>query len=244
MNVQTSATTNCSVAFKKTLWVLGLGLWVAACKSQPSYVEQHSIADFDYRKRHPIIVTEAPENFDIPVSGELRNLNAATKTAVAAFGQEAKVDGNGIVEVLVPSGSANETAVRTVSPQIREALKNGGVSHDRIIMRSYTVSDMAASAPVRLSFMRIKGVVRNCGDWPDAMSGDSQNRDYHNFGCASQANLAAMVDNPNDLLRPRPLGPNDPARTNEILANNRTGDLTAGQYGAGVGTNVSSVAQN
>ncbi|KZK75503.1 Pilus biogenesis CpaD protein [Pseudovibrio sp. W64] len=239
-----SPTLKCVGKLREVSVVLGTVAMLGACQSQPSYVEHQSIADFDYRKRHPIVITEAPENFDIPVAGEMRNLNGSMKTAVAAFGKQADIDGNGFVEVLVPSGSGNEAAAKAISPQIRTALKKGGVAANHIVMRSYAVSDMSASAPVRLSFMRVKGIVRDCGNWPDAMISNHQNTDYHNFGCATQANLAAMVDNPTDLLRPRPLGPNDPSRTNEILANNRSGDLTAGQYGAGVGTNVSSVAQN
>ncbi|QUS56449.1 CpaD family pilus assembly protein [Pseudovibrio brasiliensis] len=237
-------TSKCGTAKSKSTLMFGVLFLVAACQSKPSYVEQQSITDFDYRKRHPIVLTEAPENFDIPVAGEMRNLNGSLKVAVAAFGQEAKNDGSGFVEVLVPSGSANEAAVRAISPQIRAALKDGGVVADHIVMRSYTVSDLAATAPVRLSFMRVKGSVRDCGNWPDGMASDSQNLDYHNFGCASQANLAAMVDNPTDLLRPRPMGPTDPVRTNVILAKHRTGEVTAGQYETGVGTSVSAVANN
>ncbi|KZL21992.1 Pilus biogenesis CpaD protein [Pseudovibrio axinellae] len=244
MNIRLSPTLKCGIWLKASVAVLGALFLLAACKAQPSYVEQHSLADFDYRKRHPIVISEVPENFDIPVGGEMRNLNGSLKIAVAAFAQQSEQDGNGFVEVLVPSGSANETAVRAVSPQIRTALKNGGLDHDRIIMRTYPVGDMAASAPVRLSFMRVKGVVRDCGNWPDAMRSNTQNTDYYNFGCASQANLAAMVDNPADLLGPRPMGPNDPARTNVILTKNRAGEVTAGEYATGVGTSVSGVAQN
>ena len=234
----------CRTPLKNSIILVGAVLLLAACKSQPSYVDEYSITDFDHRKRHPIVISEVPDNFDIPVAGDMRNLNGSLKPAISAYGQEAKTDGNGFVEVLVPSGSANEAAVRAISPHIRTALRNGGVGHDRIIMRTYPVSDLSASAPVRLSFMRVKGVVRDCGNWPDGMRSDDRNRDYYNFGCATQANLAAMVANPTDLLRPRPMGPGDPARTNEILARSRAGEITAGQYESGVGANVSSVAQN
>ncbi|KZL15668.1 MULTISPECIES: CpaD family pilus assembly protein [Pseudovibrio] len=244
MSTLLSPTFKCVTKLKAASVVLSTIVMLGACQSQPSYVEQQSIVDFDYRKRHPIVITEAPENFDIPVAGEMRKINGSMKTAVAAFGQQASIDGNGFVEVLVPSGSGNEAAVRAVSPQIRTALKKGGVAADHIVMRSYAVSDMAASAPVRLSFMRVKGVVRDCGNWPNAMLGDNQNADYYNFGCATQANLAAMIDKPNDLLRPRPLGPGDPARTNVILTNNRSGAVTAGEYKTGVGATISAIGQN
>ena len=29
------------------------------------------------------------------------------------------------------------------------------------------------------------------------------NKQYHNFGCANQRNLASIVDNPSDLVQPR-----------------------------------------
>ncbi len=215
-------------------------LVLAACQTKPSYVEKHSIADFDYRKRHPILISEVPENLDIPVSGDVRTINGSMKNAVAAFGRQSKEDGNGFVEVLVPSGSANEAAVRAISPQIRAALKDGGVSASHIVMRTYPVSDMSASAPVRLSFMRMRSVVRNCGNWPNAMNGTPENGDYHNFGCATQANLAAMVDQPADLLRPRPQTPADAERTKVILTKNREGQATPGKYIYGVGAQVSS----
>jgi len=45
--------------------------------------------------------------------------------------------------------------------------------------------------------------------WPDDLGpsannpGYLENKPYYNFGCANQANLAAMVDNPSDLVQPR-----------------------------------------
>ena len=52
-----------------------------------------------------------------------------------------------------------------------------------------------------------------CGLWPagprplDRQPGYNENKQYHNFGCATQRNLAAMVDNPADLEQPRPESP-------------------------------------
>ena len=60
--------------------------------------------------------------------------------------------------------------------------------------RSTTPSSIATAGP--------------CGLWPNdlGVSVDSdyiENRSYWNLGCASQRNLAAMVDNPADLVQPR-----------------------------------------
>ncbi len=47
-----------------------------------------------------------------------------------------------------------------------------------------------------------------CGLWPDDLgpSNDMKhfdNQPYYNLGCATQRNLAAMVENPADLVQPR-----------------------------------------
>jgi pilus assembly protein CpaD len=41
----------------------------------------------------------------------------------------------------------------------------------------------------------------------DQEQGYFENKPYYNFGCAYQRNLAAMVDNPSDLVQPRPKRP-------------------------------------
>jgi pilus assembly protein CpaD len=63
-------------------------------------------------------------------------------------------------------------------------------------------------APVRVSYPKIVAQAGPCGMWPKDI-GPSANRDYFenqewwNFGCANQRNLAAMVDDPADLVQPR-----------------------------------------
>ena len=54
----------------------------------------------------------------------------------------------------------------------------------------------------------MKAVAGPCGLWPDDLgpSYDEkhyENREYYNFGCASQRALASMVAEPADLVQPR-----------------------------------------
>ena len=70
-----------------------------------------------------------------------------------------------------------------------------------------------------------------------------QNRHYESFGCATQQNLAAMVDNPLDLLYPRGMTPADAARRATVLDKYRRGESftsdlskeTGGSVATGVG---------
>jgi len=64
-------------------------------------------------------------------------------------------------------------------------------------------------AAIRLSYPRISAIAGPCGLWPDDIGpsiknkGYYENKPYHNFGCSYQRNMAAMVDNPADLVQPR-----------------------------------------
>ena len=68
---------------------------------------------------------------------------------------------------------------------------------------------------------------KDCGSWPKDLTETSRNAQYENFGCAQQANLAAMVANPRDLERPRKQSPSDATRRSNVIDKYRQGEATA-----------------
>ena len=67
--------------------------------------------------------------------------------------------------------------------------------------------------PFALSFVGVTAMTDQCGQWPeDLMMNSMANKNWHNFGCASQNNLAAQIANPNDLFTPRGETPIDAER--------------------------------
>jgi pilus assembly protein CpaD len=66
-----------------------------------------------------------------------------------------------------------------------------------------------------------------------------ENQPPWNFGCASQRNLAAMVDNPADLVQPRGETPADVTRRTQVMGAYRQGQPTGTQYPA---TDMSTIA--
>ncbi|MGA8919494.1 MAG: CpaD family pilus assembly lipoprotein, partial [Pseudolabrys sp.] len=65
---------------------------------------------------------------------------------------------------------------------------------------------------------------------PSLKSGFIENRPYWNLGCASQRNLAAMVDNPADLLQPRGEVPPYAPRRTVVLDRYKKGENPSGTY--------------
>ncbi len=60
---------------------------------------------------------------------------------------------------------------------------------------------VAPEGAVRLIVRRASAAVPGCPDWREKAENNGQGAASSNFGCAANANLAAMVANPDDLVR-------------------------------------------
>ena len=89
---------------------------------------------------------------------------------------------------------------------------------------------------IRLSYPKISAVAGPCGLWPEDLgpsildTGYNENKHYYNFGCATQRNLAAMIDNPADLEQPRSETPAYTARRTTCFDKYRKGEPTTTTY--------------
>ncbi len=186
----------------------------------------------DYRTNHPIIISEKEQTMDIPVASSSYALTLADRSAVSGFSARFKSSANGAIRIMVPSGSANEVAARKISRAIIGQLKKNGIPSQRIIMAPYYAASHSSSAPIRLSYSAIKAGVDGCGQWPADLAADPENRNYHNFGCATQNNLAEMVANPSDLLGPRGSTPIDAERRLKVIEAYRKSPVPSREYEA------------
>ncbi len=181
-----------------------LMLALAACNQKGQALTDGLPVD-GYRTAYPIAVTEAPQTLDIPVGTGTGGLSPELRAVVADFGADAARNATGPVVVMTPAGSINQTAADYLARQIRTTLKQSGVAPTYMRSQTYAVADPRVPAPIRLGFTRIRAVSPPCGRWTTDIMPDNQKKgdDGAEFGCATQANLAAMVENPNDLLMPR-----------------------------------------
>ncbi|MEM9732174.1 MAG: CpaD family pilus assembly protein [Pseudomonadota bacterium] len=171
-----------------------------------------------YKTRHPIIIDEKEQVLDVPVASGSFDLPRATYSAIEGYANTFRRQASGTITIMVPSGSPNEAAARAVSHRIIGSIETAGVSRTRVRMARYDASQHGTSAPIRLSYRAVKASVTGCGKWDkDLVTDTSENENYHNFGCASQNNLAAQVANPADLLGPRGSTPIDSPRRNNVI---------------------------
>jgi len=71
---------------------------------------------------------------------------------------------------------------------------------------------------VRVVVTRTRAEVPGCPNWSEAASPNFQNRMLSNYGCSVNGNLAAMIANPEDLVRGRdPDGVTDPTTATRAI---------------------------
>lgn len=181
-----------------------------------------SIPD-DYRTRHPISLSEAEHTLDIPVAAGDNRLTTAVADNVRGFAASYKSGSTGTVYIQRPSGSANTVAAGLAARQVRQILVSAGVPSSRIVDTSYSASPDGDAAPLRLGYVAVTAMTGQCGNWPEDLTNVTfNNRNWHNFGCATQNNLAAQIANPMDLAAPRGMSPIDAERRSVAIGTYRT----------------------
>ncbi|WP_413813825.1 CpaD family pilus assembly protein [Rhizobium sp. Root482] len=200
--------------------VLVAGTSLAGCANRDN-LSTGALPD-DYRTRHPIVIAEAEHSIDIPIASGDRHLTKGARDVIRGFASRYTNSSTGTVRILLPSGSVNAHAASVLRREIRNVLVETGIPAARLVEVSYQAGATGDAAPIRLSYMAITAQTEPCGNWPaDLVTNTVQNRNYENFGCASQANLAAMVAEPMDLIGPRQMSPIDAVRRGQVIKDYR-----------------------
>jgi pilus assembly protein CpaD len=215
--------------------LLGLSCALGAC-NQTTELVTASVPGNDYKLRHPIAVTEANQSIVVFVGHARGGLSAPQRTDIAGLAQSWVREGTGAIVADVPADPVYGRAAAASYREIRAILMARGVPSNAITQRPYQAEYAGTLPTIKLSYPKIKAVAGPCGLWPEDLgpnldnSGYNENRPYHNFGCATQRNLAAMVDNPADLEQPRPETPAYTPRRSIAFDKYRKGNSTTTVY--------------
>jgi pilus assembly protein CpaD len=214
--------------------LVGIAVALGACTYDREVVTA-TVPD-DYRLRHPIAVEEASHSIVVFVGQARGGLSASQRADVMGLARAWRREATGAVIADVPVDTENARAAAATFRDIQGVLAAGGVPPHGIKLHNYRPEDPRILPTIRLSYPKMTAVAGPCGLWPEdlgpsIMNPDyNQNRSYHNFGCATQRNLAAMVDNPADLEQPRSEMPADTARRAAAFAKYRKGEATTTTY--------------
>jgi pilus assembly protein CpaD len=222
-------------AFRIAGPLVGLAIALGACTHTDEVAATASVPD-DYRLRHPIAIQEADRSVVLFVGRARGGLSAEQRADVMGLAQTWLHEGTGAIVADVPVGTPNARTAADAFREVHSLLSAAGVPPRGIVVRHYHPDDPRQLAALRLNYPKISAVAGPCGLWPEDLGpsiknrGYFENKSYYNFGCAYQRNMAAMVDNPSDLVQPRPETPAYTMRRTEGFDKYRKGTTTATDY--------------
>lgn len=157
-----------------------------------------------------------------------QGLSNAQKAAVYDLVTRWRNGPGGPIVVETPTSGPDATFQATV--RVEEYLAGYGVREPDVEFRRYQAD---AQAPIRVNFPIYTAEIPKCGQaWDDLVR--PKNHPFSNFGCATTANIAAMVANPADLVFAQEPTPFDAARRQNVLEKYRTGAITSSAMDASV----------
>lgn len=216
--------------------LIGLAVALGACKHTGDEVTTTASVPDDYRLRHPIAVQEADQSIVVFVGRGRGGISAPQRDDVTGMAQTWLKEGTGGISIDMPVNTPNARAAQESLREIQVTLAAAGVPARAVTVRQYRPEDPRHMAAIRLTYPRISATAGPCGLWPEDIGssihnkGYFENKPYYNFGCANQRNMAAMVDNPSDLVQPRTETPAYTARRNKSFERYRKGETTATVY--------------
>ncbi|HEU4660243.1 MAG TPA: CpaD family pilus assembly protein [Pseudolabrys sp.] len=217
----------------RVLAIAGIAAMLAGCYT-PGETQSSFNYPEDYRLRHPITLKEGRQTVNVFVSRNRGGLTPEQRADVLAFAAAWDREGSSGIVVDVPRGGATSRAAADTLREIRSILAAAGIPRNAVYVRSYH-APKSLLATIRLNYQKLTAHAGPCGLWPDDLGPTlndqyTENRSYWNFGCATQRNLAAMVDNPADLVQPRGETPAYEPRRAVAIDKYRKGTNPSGQY--------------
>lgn len=215
----------------RLLAAVGLGSLLAGCNQ--TQVAKQSYPT-DYRERHPITLKEGNRRVEVFLGQNRGGLIPAQRADVLSFAQLWRREATSGIVIDVPKGGPTDHAAAESMREVHSILAASGVPRSAVYVRNYKPS-ATSLASIKINYTKMVAEAGPCGKWPENIgpgqdASYSENQPYWNLGCAYQRNLAAMVDNPADLVQPRGEQPSYTARRTVAIDKYRKGEDPSGKY--------------
>jgi pilus assembly protein CpaD len=210
---------------------LGLAASLGGCYTQHVADQPYPT---DYRERHPISLTEGTQTVEVFLGRNRGGLTPSQRADVLAFAQSWRREATGGIVIDIPHGGPTDRAAADSMREVHSILAASGVPRQAVYVRDYQPSRSSLPS-IKITYSKLIATAGPCGLWPHDLGpafdhAYDENQPYWNLGCASQRNLAAMVDNPADLVQPRGETPAYAARRSVMMDKYRKGESPSAIY--------------
>ncbi len=180
--------------------ITALGLSVTACGSTTA---NRSV----YSERQPV-VTKA--NFVLDLSAGTGGLSTAEQSRLSGWFEALELGYGDRVSIADPSYSASGLA--------KTAVENIVAGYGLLVSETAPVTEgNVAPGLIRVVVTRTNATVPGCPDYSYRSHTDFQARTSENYGCGTNSTLAAMIADPEDLVRGQKADGEDQTRASKAI---------------------------
>lgn len=176
-----------------------------------------------YGQVHPIGVEATSQMLELPADGDL---STEQEARLEEFARLYLATADGQLTIAYPK--EQERVGSRAARDLDRLLRARGVDRARIRRGAYS-AETDGDRGIVLSFSSTAAYGAACPDFLGDPTRHSDNGTPRYYGCATQNNLAAMIERPTDLLEPRAVTPADARRRQLVLENYRLGRPTGAE---------------
>ncbi|MET1755624.1 CpaD family pilus assembly protein [Novosphingobium sp. RD2P27] len=191
---------------------LALGVTLAGCAGVPTNRSMESV--------HQPVLEKVNYTLDLTTGSE--GLSLAEQQRLAGWFEALNLRYGDRISVVDPmQNSATRGAIAAT------ASRHGMTIDDEVP----TLAGYVEAGTIRVVITRSKAIVHGCPDWSAHSDANPQNALSRNYGCATNSNMAAMIANPEHLLR----GDGSPSAT-VVMSSNKAISSYRKQQPSGAGS--------
>lgn len=192
--------------------LLAGALALTACRGFERLDDPTAVALNDPEQRHAIALGGRPETLVVEVPPDAGGLSRNQQTDVIRFVDRYKSEARGRLRLSTPAAARDRQAAARLLRDVQALVEEAGLDRQAVHMLTHP-ADRRGERSVQLSFEKVVAIPPVCRDWSEDIGVNHERLPYPQFGCASQTNLAVMLDNPRDLVRPRDESPRPADKT-------------------------------
>jgi pilus assembly protein CpaD len=200
------------------IFVLALGLGAAGCSVVAGGEPMIPMTPLS---RYALQVEPGLDRIALAVHDQ--GLSANQRDAIGQLAARYAASGYGAVKVEAPAGE--DPAAVQQAYAVRSALQAAGIPGDRIQIAAYNAPD--PRAPVLAGFETVRASVPNCALEAGNLGPRFSNQSSAGFGCSINANMAAQIADPRDIIGARAMTPADSGRAAVVFDNYRKGEVSS-----------------
>jgi pilus assembly protein CpaD len=195
---------------RPVLAALAVGaMLLGACERHRGADDELAVGLTNPELRHPVHFTKHVETLDVEVPVGAEGLSPGQHIDVYRFLQRYRREANGRLVIAVAATPRDPASMAQSLQGIQRHVVEAGI--DYRLTRGKR--QPAAEVPViRIAYQRPVAVPPSCDKWGENVGRNEARIPYPNFGCATQRNVAVMVDNARDLQRPQDEDPRSSER--------------------------------